>query len=803
LSLFFLSAAALLFEINLSRLFSVAQFYHFAFMVVSLALLGYGASGTVLALFPALLHKSTRQTMAWISLACGFSILGAYLLTNYIPFDSFSIAWDPRQILILALHYLGLTLPFFFNGLVVGLLLAVSPQSAGRTYAVNLLGSSLGCLMALIAPAALGGEGVVVLSSGLAFLAAIWPVIGSQSVRGKAAWLLAAFGLLFVIGDAGLHLSGQAGFAFLDLRISPYKGLAYILQQPGARTISRQWNAFSRVDVVSSPGIHSFPGLSYRYLQPLPAQHGLLVDGDDLNPLLATDSNLEFSDYLPSAIAFQLHPQAETLVLGARGGLDVLTALAHGAHGVDAVEVNPLIVAAAPVYSDPRIRVILSDERSYLRDTTSQYDVIVLSLNTPFHPIRSGAYSLAEDYRYTIEAFSDALTKLNQDGVLVITRWLQNPPSEDLRTFALAVETLEMMHLDPGQRIAAFRGYNTATFLVKTQPFTEQELAATRAFARKRAFDLTYAPDIRLDETNLYNVLPEPVYYQTYQALLKSNPRQAFYSQYSFDVSPPTDDRPFFGHFFKWAQAGQVLTSLGRTWQPFGGAGYFVIVALLILSIVLAAGLILLPVILARFRMRHRQGSEDVSHHSPPVYLLYFALIGFAYLLVEIPLIQKFILFLGQPSYAMTAILFTLLLFSGVGSLLGKRISVRTGLALLALILFVFPILVPYLFLVTLGLPFTARLFLTVILLAPVGFLMGLPFPAGIRQLENNKLSAYIPWSWAVNGSASVVSAVLAALLALTFGFTWVLRLGALCYAGAWLAAKGHSEIKESGLRPL
>jgi len=172
-SLFFLSSSALLFEIDLSRLLSVSQFYHFAFMVVSLALLGYGASGTALSLFPKLIRKSTPQSLAWISLACGLSIMGAYLLMNALPFDSFSIAWDRRQALILALHYLLLTLPFFFSGLAVGLLLVVSPVAAGRTYAFNLFGSAFGCLLALLVPTWLGGEGTVVLSSGLAFLAAL------------------------------------------------------------------------------------------------------------------------------------------------------------------------------------------------------------------------------------------------------------------------------------------------------------------------------------------------------------------------------------------------------------------------------------------------------------------------------------------------------------------------------------------------------------------------------------------------------------------------------------------------------
>ena len=809
----------LLFEIDLSRLLSVSQFYHFAFMVVSLALLGYGASGTALSIFPSLLQKPIWKSLAWLSLACGFSILGAYLLVNQLPFDSFSIAWDRCQAWILAVHYLALTLPFFFNGLAVGLLLALSPVTAGRTYAANLLGSALGCALALAAPGRLGAEGVVVLSSGLAFLAAVGSLVGgrreaeitddtqSHSPGFKSrplsiAWLMTGIGLLFVIADLGLRFIAGGGFEFLELHLSPYKSLSYILQQPGAEVVSQEWNAYSRVDVLSSPAIHAFPGLSYRYLKPLPVQRGLLVDGDDLSPILDADASLQFSEYLPNAIAYKLRPEAKSLVLGGRGGLDIIMALAQGADRVDAVEVNPLIVAAVPVYADPRVKVVISDERSYLRNTPQRYDVIVLSLNSAYHPVRSGAYSLAEDYRYTVEAFEDTLAKLKPEGIFVLTRWLQNPPSEDLRTFALAVEALERQGLDPRERVVAFRGYNTATFLVKTSPFDEMEIRLIQQFAGERAFDLTYLPGISQEETNLYNVLPESVYYQTYQGLLAASPRQSFYRQYPFEVSPPTDDRPFFSHFFTWAQSGQIISELGKTWQPFGGAGYFVILALLILSASLAIVLILLPVFLARRSRPTRDNRSKARHKSPVGYLIYFGLIGLAYMLVEIPLIQKFILFLGHPAYAMAAILFTLLFFSGIGSLLTRKIPVKLDLSLLVVLLLAFTILLPYLFKYTLGLSFGLRLLLTVVLLAPIGFLMGIPFPSGIRRLEQGGLSENIPWVWAVNGSASVISAVLAALLALTFGFNWVLRLGALCYFGALLVLVTRSRPQGTGVPP-
>ena len=806
LSLFLLSAATLTFEITLTRLFSVAQFYHFAFMIVSIALLGFGASGTTLTIFPAFRRGKPTQRLSQLALATGVSILIAYLLTNWLPFDSFSIIWDHKQILILVLHYIALAAPFFFSGMALGFLLTAFPQKVGATYAVNLLGSASGCVIALVAPTYLGGEGMVTLSSALAALAAAAVTTRLHLFKHPASLGMMAL-FIFTFLDLGLRLTNRSGFSALELHISPYKSLSYALQYPGSSVIYRQWNAFSRVDVVHSGGIHSVPGLSYRYLQPLPVLDGLLVDGDDISPIFQPLTDPAFSPYLPNAVAFYLSPRASTLVLEPRGGLDVLTALSLSKGLVVCIESNPLIVEAAPIYTDPRIQVYQESERSYLQQIQTQYDVIVLSLAQSYHPVQSGAYTLAEDYRYTVESFQDMLSHLSHNGLLVATRWLQDPPSEDLRLFALAVTALETTGADPRQQVVAFRGYNTTTILLKKGAFSSNELATIREFTAERAFDLTYTPDIRSDETNLYNVLPDSKYYQTYLNLLEADSRQVFFATYNYDVRPPTDDHPFFGHYFKWTQAAQILAEFGRAWQPFGGAGYFVVLALLFLAILLASGLILLPVLL------HKLANRNALPTSSPFifrHLVYFGLLGFAFLFVEIPLLQRFILYLGHPAYAVTTVLFSLLLFSGLGSQWSDRIPLRPVLGALVILILVMPVLLTHLFDWTIGMPLAARLGVTTLVLAPFGFLMGIPFPAGILLLTPGQTQSPdieppkelaprtdIPWIWAVNGAASVVSPILAALLALTFGFSLVLRIGAFCYVGAlftvWVSVRSEA----------
>lgn len=803
LGLLLLSAAALAFEINLTRLFSVAQFYHFAFMIVSIALLGFGGSGTFLAIFPSLGLRNPRQLLGWFSLAASATMLGSYLLFNNLPFDSFQIAWKREQLAILGIHYVALALPFFFTGLATSLLLSTYPHAAGSTYATNLIGSALGCGLALVVPTIYGGEGTVLLSSALAAMAA-QICLATRSLSAKLRRLAIALSLLPLLFTLlALSYRSQTGayFSWLELHLSPYKNLSYALQIPGAQVISSRWNSFSRVDLVKSSSIRSLPGLSYRYLESLPPEDGLLVDGDDLSPVVLPGNDREFFSYLPAAIAFQLHPHAQALVLEPRGGLDILTALASGAEQVTAVESNPLIiVAAGSIYHDPRLRVIPETGRSYTRRSSEHFDVVVLSLASSYHPVNSGAYSLAEDYRYTIEAFRDILARLKPDGWLVITRWLQTPPSECLRAFGIAVAALERSGANPAAQIVAFRGYNTATILVSKSAFNSGQLSAIRQFTSSRAFDLIYAPDIRPDETNRFNVLPEPVYYQAVMALLSAKPREEFYRQYPLAVSPPTDDRPFFGHFFKWSQAGQVLSELGKTWQPFGGAGYFVILALVILASLSAGILILLPVVIARLHRGHGAPDQFFTPGNP--YLFYFGLIGFGFMLVEIPLIQRFILFIGQPAYSLATVLFSVLLFSGIGSQYSSKIPLKTALGVLALWLAILPILLPVTFNLALGLAFTIRLLITVLVLIPTGFLMGIPFSGGIFWLQKKPFSpgmipGMIPGIWAVNGAASVIASVLAALLAISVGFTLVFLAGALCYACASLIVISQERSKE------
>lgn len=797
LAIALLSTATLLLELALLRVFAIQQFYHFAFMAISLALLGAGASGSLLSV------RGRPFRLAPLALLFAATTASAYLIINYVPFDSYSIAWDWRQVLYLALYFLAAAAPFVFSGLAVGgELMRAGP--AGRSHAVygaNLLGSAAGSLGSLPALALLGEVGAVLLAALFGALAALL-VPRAQRLRhtvyeqGAAlALLIAGLLLLFLRPD------------FLALRLSPYKTLPVLSQAVGAQRLFTNWNATSRVDVIASDAIHVMPGLSLLSPVPVPPQAGLLLDGDDLMPITflspETPEAQRLADHLPLGLAYRLRPGANTLILEAGTGLDVLLALAAGAESVTAVEDNALVIDAVrdhfaaetgDLYGRADVTVVQQSGRVFVRTPESgRYQIVVVSLTDAHRPVTSGAYSLTEDYVYTVEAFRDYLGALEEDGLLVVTRWLQWPPSEAPRTFGTLAAALRKEGQAPADHLVAFRTLRTVTILASPRPFTSEEIATVRDFLTSRGYDGITYPGITAGELNRFNVLQEDAYHDLFVRVLEEP--ETVYDDYRFDIRPPTDDHPFFFHYFKWRQTPEILASLGRTWQPFGGSGYFVLVALLTLVTLAAFVLIVAPLLLLR------GGARPEPETALPWWrwrvFVYFAALGLAFLFVEVPLAQRFILVLDEPIIALSVVIFSILLFSGLGSLTVQHWSIRRALPPLVLLALLYPLLLPAFSRLALQLGEAGRVLATVTVLAPLGYLMGLPFAAGLRLVEQHS-PALAPWAWAINGSFSVISSVLAVVVALTWSLPAVLYLGAAAYALAWLAFAAPSATARS-----
>jgi hypothetical protein len=802
-----LAGATLMLETTLTRLLAVAQYYHFAFLVISLALLGFGASGSLLSLSPRFLQgrnggtepgEAGRRLIRFAGLGFFLSVGLAYAIVNWLPFDSYSIAWDPRQIVYFALYYLALTAPFLFAGIGIGGALAASAGRSHLVYAANLAGSAAGVLLAPLVLWFAGVPGAALASVLIGLLAA---GLAGKPWQPSARLAVGLASLAVAAGFLALGVINLAANAPLGMAISEYKGLAHALRYPGSERVFGRWNAISRVDVIAGAGTRLLPGLSYAFPGTPPSQYGLSIDADSLQPVsLAGLDEFEALDFLPEAIAFSLQPGGQAVVFEPAGGLGVLQAARGGSREIFAVLANPLVPRAVSQvsselnpYSLPGVWTVVESPRVFLQTSRDVYDILFLPLSDAYRPVTSGAYSLSETYHLTVEAFTGLLARLSPDGILVVSRWLQTPPSEEVRLIATLNEALRRRGIArPDQATLAYRGVQVMTVLVQPDGWSSAELAKVRSFLEDRRFDLVWAPDLRLEETNRFNRLPEPVYEEAVAALFDPAGGDTFLSAYPFEIAPASDDRPFFFHFFRWGQTPELLATLGRTWQPFGGSGYLVLVALLALVSLLSAGLILAPLLVRR---RSGTGTVVPSRREPGRgrVLVYFTALGLGFLFVEIPLLQRWILLLGHPTYAFTVVVFALLSFSSLGSALAKStwLPRRGAFAILVLLAFATPWLSARLAAAGLAWPAPLRVAAAGLSLAPLGVLMGLPFPLGLAWLERRS-PGWVPWAWAVNGCASVIASVLAAILALSYGFSLVMVCGAAAYGIAWLVLLGE-----------
>jgi len=785
---FIISMATLMLEISLIKIMAVSEWYHFAFMIISVALFGFGASGSFLSIFRGILQRNLEKVLTLFSgLFAVFSLLG-YLAINKVPFDSFRIGWEADQYLYLGIYYLSLAIPFFFSGLCCGFVIARSPALVNKLYFSNLAGSGVGCLAVMGTLAMWGGPGSVVFCFALGLIAAL--SFGWRSLRYRAGFLLIP---LLLAGYLLYHLP-----PCFEIQISPYKSLSTILKYPGARLVFTKWNAFSRIDIIESYSIKYAPGLSYTYNKAIPPQLGMTIDGDNLRPITCQSpkrADTGFTEFLPAYLAYQLKDNPDVLLIELGGGLGVLTALNRGARSILVLESNPLVWEAVKekfaefggdIYSQPDVNLIVEGGRNFLRRSSEKFDIIELSLVDSFKPVGAETYSLTENYLYTREAFQDFYEGLAEDGILVLTRWLQLPPSESIRLASLVVEGLADLGIaNPQDRFMAYRSWSTSTLLVKRGHFTHTEIKKLKDFCAKRKFDLIYFPGIVPDDANRFQVFEEPYYYQAFAKLFIPAERESLYRESVYNLTPTTDDKPFFFHFFKWSQLGSIIRGMGKRWQPFAGGGYLVLGALFLFALGLSIIFIILPLYFFRRAGIARPGRGRT--------FIYFFFLGLGYLGIEIPLMQKFIFFLGQPVYAFCVVLFAILVFSGLGSLLSERLPISEGLPWVILALSILVVIyifgLPHLFRAFLGLNLFLRMAASVVLLAPLGLLMGVPFPAGIR-LMGRDVPDMIAWAWGINGCASVLSSILACMVALQFGFSWVLGSAAAVYLLAFLAIR-------------
>ncbi len=781
------SAAALAYEVLLTRVFSIVLWHHFAYMIISVALLGYGAAGSVVSALRPPLER--HYDLAFIAAAAlfGSTALLCGLAAQRVGFNPLELAWSSRQLAHLAAAYALLALPFFFAAVCVCLTLTRFGAEIPRVYSFDILGGACGSLGIVAALFAFPPGEALVLVAGTGGAAA-----AAGAFRLGRPRLGVALLLLLAGGAAGLPKG------LTQLELSEYKPLAQALDVQGARLDFETSSPLGLVSVVenSTVPLRHAPGLSLNAPREPPPQLAVFIDGEGPHAIDRFDGrreSLEYLDFVTWALPYHLMARPAVLVLGAGTGIDLLQAHYHGARSVDAVELNPQVVElverryaefSGQPYHLPGVRLHLAEARGFVAAAQDRYDLIQVTLLDAFGAASAGLHALAESYLYTVEALESYLQRLNPGGFLAITRWASLPPRDPLKLFATAVVALERAGVgDPRRQLAMIRGWRTATLIVKNGAITREEVERIRSFCRTRSFDPVYFPGMERAEANRYTVLPQPWYYEGAQALLSPD-RDAFLARYKFAIAPATDDRPYFFNSFKWRSAPEFLALRRQGALPPVDWGYPVLVATLLQALLASAALILLPLKFLR--------PGPVSAPRVPAWRIaaYFAAVGLAFMLMEIAFIQKLTLFLSHPLYAVAVALAGFLLFAGMGSRFAARYTRepdrrpdprwRVVLLLWAgamLALLVLPLLIDR----GIGLPDPARIALALILIAPIAFPMGMPFPLGLAQVAR-RWEPWVPWAWAINGCASVVGAVAASLFAVHAGFTAVVLLALVLY---------------------
>ncbi len=724
LGIFLITASGLMFEIGLTRIFSATIWYHFAFVAISVALLGWGLGGFVLHLARDR-FAFTRDRSALLTFFYGFSIPLALWLIVRSPFH-------PDR---LSFYFAVSLLPFLLAGIALSMLFAIERHNAGRLYFADLLGASLGALAVTFVLSWLGGENAVLLM-------AIAPLLASAALSRR---LLVPAGVSAAAILVALGVNERTGL-FL-IRSAPTKGLyRHMASAPGSRIALTGWNAYSRIDAVT--GIE--PGQLAR----------LYIDSDAWTNVLPWDGHVESLGRLREwyrAIPFRMAPHgARSLIIGPGGGSDVLVALAAGSERVTAVEMNPLMLRfarqfgarAGHLYDHPQVETVLSEGRTYIRRSDRRFDVILLGFVDSWAAVASGGLSLSENHLYTVEAFRAYYDHLTPEGNLAILRWDVDIPRlvsnavamlgsrEAGRRVIVLLERRTGDHEDPPQMI----------FMLKKGPFTPTEAARLLAF-----------PEV------LPVIVPGHHVEEPYASL--------FFGKLHFDdyvaqadtrVDAVYDDRPFF---FARQKPWGLPPSMQRGFQQ-------ILVPILVLCLVLLA--------------LGKQKGEASRPYAASV--LYFASLGVGFIAVELSLLQHLTLLLGHPIFTLSILLFTLLASGGLGSAFGWRRRVGRVCLAVAGLAVAYALSLPRIVPALLHLPLPARIAVAITLAAPLGFLMGMPFPRGLAATGQGPFPAP-PFYWGLNGIFSVVGSMATMVSAVILGFTWAMLGGAGFYFLAALAS--------------
>ncbi len=783
------SLAALAFEVLLTRVFSIGQWNHLSFMVISIALFGFAASGTTLSLLGArkwawMQKIQSRKGIAGVLCLYSMSAVFSFMVLNHLPLDYFRLAVEPRQLLYLSTAYLMLALPFFFAGLLISAAYMAVPEKTGMVYFASMTGSALGAA-APIFLLTRAGEGKLILITALlpllpAMLTTALPCLKKteNEVRDRWHWVPVAGGVTCIF--AALCLADPAGWHLTRIKPSPYKALSQIMQFPQTRIIASQTGIRGRIDRIKTPYLRYAPGLSLKYTDALAGQDAVFKDADKQFVLYDINSpeQVRFAEYLLSYSAYYLNPAPErVLLIPAGGGSSIPCAAASGAGQISIVEPSPQVAGILEKQYDHK--VINQNHRAFLAREDDEYDIIHVETWGTSIP---GADALNQEHLLTTDAFVEYLEHLKPDGLVTVSRKLLLPPSDSLRLWGTAYEALKQTGVDrPARHLAVLRNFDTFSLIVSKSIIDPDRLAE---FAKTRNFDLVHLHGMDPDAVNRFNQFDEPYHFAEITRLAenyRTGRQHDFFRDYLLDVVPQSDQRPFPGRFLKWSRLDKLFHSLGDRIYALFMSGEIVVAVVFVEALVISLVLLIIPLLMSTRGIPKPKIGQSV----------YFFAVGAGFMLVEIFFIKRFIILVGDPVISFTLVLAGFLFFSGLGAIWGNKYELRSLRRLLALLIVV---LMMETILFELLLPFTLRTTtvwqygVMLLFLMPAGFLMGMPFPLGMRYLLDTPVQR--AYAWSVNGCASVLSAIAAAQIAISWGIPQIAAASMIFYLIAIFAAK-------------
>ena len=799
-SVFLISAAVIVFQIGLMRSLAITKYHHFSYLVISIALLGFGASGTFLTLAGAAIR---RHFPFWSSL-CIFlffvSVPSSYLLAEKIPLDMQYLLYSGKQVVLLAHYIFLLFIPFFFAGAFIGLSLVHFKEEVPFVYGLNLFGSGAGGICSIVALSYIQPFDFPRAVAATVFLALL---LWLASFRGYRSGRLLSLTVLLIVSSSG--------FLFLfffrgnDVTIDQYKIYAHLDRlalQSGAKRVLTKYGPKGRIDVYESDQLHQtlFAGLQADVLPP--KQLALLVDGELAGTVFRVKdvSETDILDFTPQSLAYRLIKRPKVLLLGEVGGVNVWLAKRFGASKITVVQgnrqlndllMNELSELSGGVFVMPDTEVVTQEPHVYVGRTREKFDIIHIVTAEGF-AATGGLQSLHEDYLLTKEAVAQCIGILSDRGIMTLTRGIQSPPRDSLKIFGLFAAALEEAGIaDPKQHLLLARNYLAANAMLSKRSIERAVIKDFRGLSESLFMDAEYFPGIRSEEIDQINRMegPEHANYSfLHYGIMKilSADRERFFREWIYRISPPTDGSPYFLDFFLWRSLGSFMETYRSQWLQRLEFGYVVLVITFMSAALFALLLILVPLLWLR------TGNGAARAKLPAA--LYFLCLGFGFMFIEMVSIQKMTRYLGDPVAAASAAITSILVFSGIGSLWQKKMRLSplrrisyaaTGVIVLAVFS---AILLDRLLDPISGYGIMIRFAAASISLSPLAFFMGWMFPSGLMILEKGP-QVLIPWAWGVNGFTSVMAAPLSVMLAMAYGFTSVIAAAALCYGVAVFAA--------------